>query len=251
VTDDAIGHWLNAAGRVPLLTAAEEVHLSQAIRRWQDWEGAPDAAPAQVQRRGLRARERMVAANLRLVVSVANKYRGRITARNQCMSDAYQEGAIGLQRGAEKFDASRGYKFSTYGYHWIRQAITRWIDRIDLVRIPVHVSEMLRRDEQDLADPRIADALAARRLGSLDLPIGEGDGSTLADVIAAPAEDPLEDLAAEQLVATMRQYLPDDVALVELMQEHGTRALAPLLGCSRAGVAYRRNAAVARLRRLG
>jgi hypothetical protein len=119
-----------------------------------------------------------------------------------------------------------------------------------LVRIPVHVSEMLRRDEQDRSDPRIADALAARRLGSLDLPIGEGD-NTLADVIAAPAEDPLEDLAAEQLVATMRQYLPDDVALVELMQEHGTRALAPLLGCSRAGVAYRRNAAVARLRRLG
>jgi RNA polymerase sigma factor (sigma-70 family) len=250
VTDDAVGHWMNAAGRVPLLTAAEEVHLSQAIRRWQDWEGGPGAAPAQVQRRGLRARERMVAANLRLVVSVANKYRGRITARHQCMSDAFQEGAIGLQRGAEKFDASRGYKFSTYGYHWIRQAITRWIDRIDLVRIPVHVSEMLRRDEQDRSDPRIADALAARRLGSLDLPIGEGD-NTLADVIAAPAEDTLEYLAAEHLVAVMRQYLPDDVALVELMQEHGTRALAPLLGCSRAGVQYRCNAAVARLRRLG
>ena len=62
---------------------------------------------------------------------------------------------------------------------------------------------------------------------------------------------PLEDLAAEQLVATMRQHLPDDVALVELMQEHGARALAPLLGCSRAGVQYRCNAAVARLRRLG
>ena len=180
MTDDAIGHWLNAAGRVPLLTTAEELHLSQAIRRWQDWEGGPDAAPAQVRRRGLRARERMVAANLRLVVSVANKYRSRITARHQCMSDA----------------------------------------------------------------------LAARRLGSLDLSIGEGD-STLAEVIAAPAEDPLEDLAAEQLVAGMRQYLPDDIALVELTMEHGTRALAPLLGCSRAGVAYRRSAAVARLRRLG
>jgi RNA polymerase sigma factor (sigma-70 family) len=251
VTDDAIGHWLNAAGRVPLLTAAEEVHLSQAIRRWQDWEGGPDAAPAQVQRRGLRARDRVVAANLRLVVSVANKYRGRITARNQCMSDAFQEGAIGLQRGAEKFDSTKGYKFSTYGYWWIRQAITRWIDRIDLIRLPVHVAEMLRRDEQDLSDPRIADALAARRLNSLDLAIGEGDGSTLAEVIAAPAEDTLEDLAAEQLVAAMRKYLPDDVALVELMQEHGARALAPLLGCSRAGVQYRCNAAVARLRRLG
>jgi RNA polymerase nonessential primary-like sigma factor len=88
---------------------------------------------------GLRARERMVAANLRLVVSVANKYRGRITARHQCMTDAFQEGAIGLQRGAEKFDSTKGYKFSTYGYWWIRQAITRWIDRIDLIRLPVHV----------------------------------------------------------------------------------------------------------------
>ena len=251
MTDDAIGHWLNAAGRVPLLTAAEEVHLSQAIRRWQDWEGGHGAAPAQVQRRGLRARERMVAANLRLVVSVANRYRGRITARHQCMTDAFQEGAIGLQRGAEKFDSTKGYKFSTYGYWWIRQAITRWIDRIDLIRLPVHVAEMLRKGEHYLSDPRIADALAARRLGSLDLPIGEGDGSTLADVIAAPAEDTLEDLAAEQLVAAMRKYLPDDVALVELMQEHGARALAPLLGCSRAGVAHRCTAAVARLRRLG
>ena len=246
---DAVGHWLNAAGRVPLLSAAEEVHLSQSIRRWQDWEGGPDAAPAQVQRRGLRARERMVAANLRLVVSVANRYRGRITARHQCMTDAFQEGAIGLQRGAEKFDSTKGYKFSTYGYWWIRQAITRWIDRIDLIRLPVHVAEMLRKGEHYLSDPRIADALAARRLNSLDLAIGEGD-NTLAEVIAAPAEDPLEDLAAEQLVATMRQHLPDDLALVELMQEHGARALAPLLGCSRAGVQYRCNAAVARLRRL-
>jgi hypothetical protein len=111
-------------------------------------------------------------------------------------------------------------------------------------------AEMLRKGEHYLSDPRIADALAARRLNSLDLAIGEGD-NTLAEVIAAPAEDPLEDLAAEQLVSTMRQHLPDDVALVELMQEHGARALAPLLGCSRAGVAHRCTAAVARLRRLG
>jgi len=69
--------------------------------------------------------DRMVSANLRLVVNVAGKYRQRITARHQCMTDAFQEGAIGLQRGAEKFDASRGYKFSTYAYWWIRQAICR------------------------------------------------------------------------------------------------------------------------------
>jgi len=122
---DAVGQWLAAAGRHPLLSPAEEVHLGQAIRLWQDWPDGPDAAPAPVRRRGLRARDRMVEANLRLVVSVAGKYRQRITARHQCMTDAFQEGAIGLQRGAEKFDASRGYKFSTYAYWWIRQAICR------------------------------------------------------------------------------------------------------------------------------
>lgn len=78
---DAVGLWLESAGRVPLLTAAEELHLGALIQTWQQWDGGPDAAPAPVRRRGLRARDRMVAANLRLVVSVANKYRGKITAR--------------------------------------------------------------------------------------------------------------------------------------------------------------------------
>ncbi len=79
---DVVGHWLAAAGRQPLLTPAEDVHLGQAIRRWMDWEGGPDLAPAPVRRRGRRARDRMVAANLRLVVNVAGKYRGKITARH-------------------------------------------------------------------------------------------------------------------------------------------------------------------------
>ena len=130
---DSVGLWLAAAGRQPLMTPAEEVHLGAMIRRWQDWPGGPDVAPAPVQRRGLRARDRMVSANLRLVVSVAGKYRQRINARHQCLSDALQEGAIGLQRGAEKFDAARGYKFSTYAYWWIRQALQRWLDSVDLI----------------------------------------------------------------------------------------------------------------------
>lgn len=241
---------MNAAGRVPLLTAAEEVHLSQAIRRWQDWEGGPDAAPAPMQRRGLRARERMVAANLRLVVSVAKKYTRRIASRQQCLTDALQEGAIGLQRGAEKFDSAKGYKFSTYAYWWIRQAITRWADCSDLIRLPVHVAEMLRKGEQDLSNPRVACAVAARRVSSIDLPVGEGGNSKVGDMIAADHLDPLEGMEAAQLVALMREHLPDDLALVELMQEHGASALAPLLGCSRSSVENRRSAAVERLKQL-
>ena len=244
---DAVGAWLAAAGRQPLLTTAEEVHLGTAIRRWMDWEGGPELAPAPVQRRGLRARDRMVEANLRLVVSVAGKYRSKITARHHCLSDALQEGTIGLQRGAEKFDPARGYKFSTYAYWWIRQAIQRWIDQQNLIRVPVNVNEQLRSAEADLSDPRLAAAVAARRLSSIDLPIGEGS-NTVADVLPAPAEDPLEGLDAALLVARMRSAWPDDVALLELAQDHHGPELAVLLDVSRATVHLRLAASRARLR---
>ena len=245
---DSVGLWLAAAGRVPLLSGAEEVHLSQAIRRWQDHPDGPADAPAPVRRRGLRARDRMVAANLRLVVSVAGKYRQRITARHQCMSDAFQEGAIGLQRGAEKFDAARGYKFSTYAYWWIRQGICRWTDQLDLIKLPINVSEKLRSPELDLCDPRMAAAVAAKRLSSIDLHIGEGGSNTVADMLAAPAEDPLEALDAIALVARMRQALPDDLALLELAQDHKSPELATLLDVARPTVALRLAAARGRLR---
>ena len=245
---DSVGLWLAAAGRVPLLTPAEELHLGAMVREWQDWPDGPDAAPAPVRRRGLRARDRMVSANLRLVVSVAGKYRQRINARHQCLSDAFQEGAIGLQRGAEKFDASRGYKFSTYAYWWIRQGICRWTDQLDLIQLPINVSEKLRSPELDLCDPRMAAAVAAKRLSSIDLHIGEGGSNTVADMIAAPAEDPLEGFDAIALLGRMRQAQPDDLALVELAQDHRSTELATLLDVARPTVANRLAAARARLR---
>jgi len=244
---DAVGAWLAAAGRQPLLTTAEEVHLGAAIRRWQDHPDGPDLAPAPVRRRGLRARDRMVEANLRLVVSVANKYRGKISARRQCIADAYQEGAIGLQRGAEKFDPARGYKFSTYAYWWIRQSVTRFADQLDLIRLPINVSEQLRSAEADLSDPRLAAAMAAKRLSSIDLRIGEGS-STVADMVAADATDPLEWLDAAAMVARMRSAWPDDLALLELAQDHRGPELAALLDVSRATVHLRLAASRARLR---
>ncbi len=247
---DAVGAWLAAAGRQPLLTTAEEVHLGQAIRRWMDWDGGPDGAPAPVRRRGLRARDRMVAATLRLVVAVANKYRQRIGARRQCMTDAYQEGAIGLQRGAEKFDPARGYKFSTYAYWWIRQAITRWTDQLDLIRLPINVSEQLRSADVDLSDPRLAAAVAARRMSSLDRRVGEANNSTVADMLAADGTDPLEGLDAARLLARMREALPDDLALLELAQDHRGPELALLMDVSRATVHLRLAASRARLRKV-
>jgi len=245
---DAVGAWLAAAGRQPLLTAAEEVHLGTAIRRWMDWEGGPDLAPAPVRRRGLRARSRMVAANLRLVVNVAGKYRQRIAARRMCLSDAFQEGAIGLQRGAEKFDPAKGYKFSTYAYWWIRQSICRFTDQLDLIRLPINVTEQLRSADVDLSDPRLAAAVAARRMSSIDRLVGEANNSTVADMLAAPAEDPLEGLDAALLVARMRSAWPDDVALLELAQDHHGPELAVLLACSKGTVPMRLAASRARLR---
>ncbi len=227
---DAVGAWLTAAGRQPLLTAAEEVHLGTAIREWMDHPDGPDLAPAPVRRRGLRARSRMVEANLRLVVAVAGKYRQRIAARRQCLSDAFQEGAIGLQRGAEKFDPAKGYKFSTYAYWWIRQSICRFTDQLDLIRLPVNVSEHLRGAGVDLSDPRMAAAVAARRMSSIDRLVGEGS-NTVADMIPAPAEDPLEWVDAAAMVARMRSAWPDDVALLELAQDHRGPELAALLEC--------------------
>ena len=245
---DSVRAWLNAAGRVPLLTPAEEVHLGAMVREWQDWPGGPDAAPAPVQRRGRRSRDRMIQANLRLVMNVAKRYHRAIERRRLSQEDALQEGCLGLMRGAELFDPAKGYKFSTYGYWWVRQAITRWLSGSDLIRIPVHLRERLNRGDDPTGDERLVAAAAVLHPRSLDLPIGEGGGSTMADMLAAPAEDPLEGLDASALVGRMRQALPDDLALLELAQDHRSTELALLLGVARPTVNLRLAGARGRLR---
>lgn len=127
---DMITHWLEQAGRHPLLTPAEELHLGGLVRQWLDWQPSPDDAPAAVQRRGRRAKDRMVAANLRLVAHVTRKARHGlgVPVSDADLPDLFQAGAMGLIRGIEKFDPTRGYKVSTYAYWWIRQGVSRWAD---------------------------------------------------------------------------------------------------------------------------
>lgn len=242
-----LSSWLQAAGRVPLLTPAEELHLGAMVRAWQDWPDGPDQAPTGVRRRGLRARDRMVAANLRLVVSVAKKYGRAVERRRLSMLDALQEGSVGLVRAAELFEPAKGYKFSTYAYWWIRQALTRWLSSSDLIRVPVHLRDRLNRGDPVDGDERLTAAAAVLNPSSLDRLVGDGQ-TPLGELLAADAPDPLEALEAAALLARMREALPDDVALIELAQDHRAPQLAPVLGCSRATVPSRLAAARARLR---
>ena len=209
---DSIGWYLTSIGRVPLLTAAEEIELAhhvQAAKRLLQ-ENHPSHTPKQQRqlRMGQRARDRMMAANLRLVVSVAKKY------QNQGLEllDLVQEGAIGLERAVDKFDPAMGYKFSTYAYWWIRQGMTRAIDNsARTIRLPIHISEKLskmRRITRELThrlgrqpnrlelshamglQPEELEELISQSApcASLDAHArGEEDRSTLGELIADPA----------------------------------------------------------------
>jgi RNA polymerase primary sigma factor len=201
-TLDSLRLYLRSIGRVELLTAAQEVALARRIER-----GDMDA------------KQHMIEANLRLVVSIAKSYLGR----GLTFLDLIQEGSMGLIRAVEKFDYRRGYKFSTYATWWIRQAVTRAIaDKGRTIRIPVHMVEKLNRVVhaerqlvQELGREPIAAEIAAElqmtvrevrdvwRMAqqpiSLEKPVGEEDDSSLGDFVEDPtAESPFE-LASERL----------------------------------------------------
>jgi RNA polymerase sigma factor (sigma-70 family) len=221
---------MNAAGRYPLLTPAEELHLGAMVQTWQQWPGGPDAAPAAVRRRGLRARDRMVTANLRLVVAVARKYQRYAAVRSVEFEDLLQAGAIGLQRGIEKFDPAKGYKLSTYAYWWIRQALPRAIWAGGAIRLPQGVGEKLQRlRAQDLDSLSAADratleaAQAALNVGALDAPAGGGECSALGELIAADGVDQLDALADEIEMARLQAAAPEAwaAALAVVDRRHG------------------------------
>ena len=222
-TTDSLQLFLNEIGRYPLLTAEEEVELAKRIERG-------DAA----------AKEQMINANLRLVVSIAKRYQGH----GLSLLDLVQEGVLGLIRAVEKFDWRRGFKFSTYATWWIRQAVQRGVqNRSRVIRVPVHVAELERkasRAERELtgklgrvpSEEEVAKAAkipldklqqareALRTLSSLDRPVGEDESATLGDLIAAPEGDPAQELAVSlgdgALTSALETLSPTQRRVLEL-----------------------------------
>jgi RNA polymerase primary sigma factor len=226
--DDPVRMYLREIGRVPLLSAEEEVRLAQIMERGKQERLRAERMKTAPYRKyledGEEAQRRLTEANLRLVVSVAKKYIGR----GMNLLDLIQEGNIGLIRAVEKFDYTKGYKFSTYATWWIRQAITRAIaDQARTIRIPVHMVETInrlirisRRLLQDLGREPTSEEIAeqmeisaekvreiikvSQEPVSLETPIGEEDDSHLGDFLEdqsalAPAEAASHQLLKEQV----------------------------------------------------
>jgi RNA polymerase primary sigma factor len=179
-SSDPVSWYLSSIGREPLLTAAEEIELGNQVQlMMQLLEEDRDSYSVLEKKKiriGKRSKERMMRANLRLVVSVAKKYQGKGLE----LLDLIQEGSLGLERAVEKFDPTRGYKFSTYAFWWIRQSMTRAIaSQSRLIRLPVHLSErlsLIRKVSLELAHK--LGALPSRReiAEALQMPIEELDG---------------------------------------------------------------------------
>ncbi len=249
-TDDTIGLYLKEVGRVPLLTAVEEVQLAKRIEQGRLAREELARGNVSLRRRGelqmhiedgWLAREHLITANSRLVISVAKKYMGRGVP----FLDLIQEGNIGLIRAAKKFDYRRGHKFSTYATWWIRQAVTRAIaDQGRTIRVPVHmgdqINKLLRVQHQltqrlgrDPSVDELAEALevtpqkvenmiqVARRPLSLETPTDDEEDSVLGDFIQdeevpAPDETATYNLLREHLDIVLNGLPPREVRILQL-----------------------------------
>ncbi len=248
VTADSVRIYLKEIGQVPLLTADEEVLLAkrigaglEAAERIEAMEEEGTFATLDEverqrllrrKRNGDRARDDLTRANLRLVVSIAKRYVGR----GMLILDLIQEGNLGLMRAVEKFDYTKGFKFSTYATWWIRQAITRSIaDQARTIRIPVHMVESMNRvhrtqramlqelereptieelaDRVDMTPARVREIL---RIGldplSLDSPVGEEEDSNLADFIEDDRVESPADVTARHMLGTAVIEALDDLS---------------------------------------
>jgi len=252
---DLVRSYLRDIGRVPLLSHEQEITLGRQVQDLMVLENiesdlesdlgekpgidlfAEKAGLSIIQlkkklKSGRRAKERMVAANLRLVVSVAKKY----TKRNMELLDLIQEGTIGLVRGVEKFDPARGYKFSTYAYWWIRQGITRAIaEKSRSIRLPIHITEMLNKLKKgqrelsqelsrtpsikelseyvELPENDVKDLMSrAGQPVSLETKIGDGEDTILLDLLSNEIDIPSEQIESDCMkgdLETLLEQLPE------------------------------------------
>ncbi len=232
-TADMVRTYLREIGRVPLLTREQEIvfgkqvqqmmtlveakeKLSKKLRReptaeeWSEYVGLSSEEINRTLRQGKYAKQKMIEANLRLVVAIAKKYQ----KRNMEFLDLIQEGTLGLERGVEKFDPMRGYKFSTYAYWWIRQAITRAIAQQGrTIRLPIHITEKLNKikkvqrelaqklgrspspaeiaEELELEPAQIREYMnMARQPVSLDVRVGDNQDTELQEMLEDQGPSP-------------------------------------------------------------